>query len=42
MIDFALLSAVLFGIVTLLLLILRFKVQAFIALLIASIFVGVL
>ena len=42
MIDFALLSAVLFGIVTLLVLILRFKVQAFIALLIASIFVGVL
>ena len=42
MIDFALLSAVLFGIVTLLVLILRFKIQAFIALLIASIFVGVL
>ncbi|MDA9775083.1 GntP family permease [Algibacter sp.] len=42
MIDFALLSAVLFGIVTLLVLILRFKIQAFIALLIASIIVGVL
>ena len=42
MIDFTLLSAVLFGIVTLLALILRFKVQAFIALLIASIIVGVL
>ncbi len=42
MIDFTLLSAVLFGIVVLLILILRFKIQAFIALLIGSILVGVL
>ncbi len=41
MIDFTLLSAVLLGIIILLVLILRFKIQAFIALLIASIFVGV-
>ena len=42
MIDFTLLSAVFIGIGLLLLLILRFKVQAFIALLIASISVGIL
>ena len=42
MIDFSLLFAVLFGIVILLVLILRFKIQAFIALLVASISVGVL
>ncbi len=42
MIDFTLLFAVLFGIVVLLILILRFKIQAFIALLIGSILVGVL
>ncbi|PHS52510.1 MAG: gluconate transporter [Lutibacter sp.] len=42
MIDFTLLTAVLVGIVLLLVLILRFKIQAFIALLIASICVGVL
>ncbi len=42
MIDFTLLSSVLLGIVILLVLILRFKIQAFIALLIASIIVGVL
>ena len=42
MIDFTLLSAVFIGIGLLLLLILRFKVQAFIALLIASITVGIL
>jgi len=41
MIDFSLLSAVVFGIVILLVLILRFKIQAFIALLIASISVGI-
>ncbi|MBJ6368973.1 GntP family permease [Snuella sedimenti] len=42
MIDFTLLSAVLIGIIILLVLILYFKIQAFIALLIASIGVGVL
>ncbi|WP_242130555.1 GntP family permease [Aestuariivivens marinum] len=42
MMDFTLLSAVLVGIAVLLLLILRFKLQAFIALLIASIVVGVI
>ena len=41
MLDFTLLSSVLAGIVILLVLILRFKIQAFIALLIASIAVGV-
>ena len=42
MIDFSLLIAVFTGIAVLLILILRFKIQAFIALLIASIVVGVL
>ncbi|GAA3605649.1 gluconate:H+ symporter [Flavivirga amylovorans] len=42
MIDFTLLTSVLLGVVVLLVLILRFKIQAFIALLIASILVGVL
>ena len=42
MIDYQLIFAVLFGIILLLTLILRFKIQAFIALLIASIFVGIL
>ncbi len=42
MIDFWLLTSVLLGVALLLILILRFKIQAFIALLIASIFVGVL
>lgn len=42
MIDFSLLGAVIVGVVLLLVLILRFKIQAFIALLLASITVGVL
>lgn len=42
MIDFSLLLAVLSGIAVLLILILRFKIQAFIALLISSILVGIL
>ncbi len=42
MIDFSLLTSVLLGVIVLLILILRFKIQAFIALLIASILVGVL
>ena len=42
MIDYSLLGAVLVGVILLLVLILRFKIQAFIALLIASITVGVL
>jgi len=42
MIDFTLLTAVLLGIIVLLILILFFKIQAFIALLIASILVGVI
>ncbi|TBN00905.1 gluconate transporter [Hyunsoonleella flava] len=42
MIDFSLLTSVLAGVALLLVLILRFKIQAFIALLIASIVVGVL
>ncbi|MCA0151773.1 GntP family permease [Winogradskyella vincentii] len=42
MIDFSLLGAVMVGVVLLLVLILRFKIQAFIALLLASITVGVL
>ncbi len=42
MIDFTLLTSVLLGVIVLLVLILRFKIQAFIALLIASILVGVL
>ncbi|WP_411893595.1 GntP family permease [Winogradskyella sp. A2] len=42
MIDFSLLGAVFAGVVLLLVLILRFKIQAFIALLLASITVGVL
>lgn len=42
MIDYSLLGAVLAGVVLLLVLILRFKIQAFIALLIASITVGIL
>ncbi len=41
MIDYQLLGAVLFGVAVLLVLILRFKIQAFVALLIASISVGV-
>ena len=42
MIDFTLIAAVLIGIAMLLILILKFKMQAFIALLIASIIVGVI
>ncbi len=42
MIDYQLIAAVIFGIVVLLTLILRFKIQAFIALLIASITVGII
>ena len=42
MLDYQLILAVLFGIILLLTLILRFKIQAFIALLIASIVVGIL
>jgi Gnt-I system low-affinity gluconate transporter len=42
MIDFSLLGAVFLGVVLLIVLILRFKIQAFIALLMASILVGVL
>lgn len=42
MIDFSLIGAVIAGVVVLIVLILRFKIQAFIALLIASILVGVL
>ena len=42
MIDYSLLGAVLVGVILLLVLILRFKIQAFIALLIASITVGIL
>lgn len=42
MIDFSLLAAVLAGVLVLIVLILRFKIQAFIALLIASILVGIL
>ncbi|NMH88343.1 GntP family permease [Flavivirga algicola] len=42
MIDYSLLTSVLLGVVVLLVLILRFKIQAFIALLIASILVGIL
>ena len=42
MIDFSLLGAVIAGVVLLLVLILRFKIQAFIALLLASITVGIL
>ncbi|RLD28961.1 MAG: gluconate transporter [Bacteroidetes bacterium] len=42
MIDYQLISAVIFGIMVLLTLILRFKIQAFIALLIASITVGII
>lgn len=42
MIDFSLLGAVIVGVVLLLVLILRFKIQAFIALLLASITVGIL
>lgn len=42
MIDLSLIGAVLAGVVVLIVLILRFKIQAFIALLIASILVGVL
>ncbi len=42
MLDYSLISAVVIGIITLLVLILRFKLQAFISLLIASIVVGVL
>ena len=42
MIDFTLIAAVLIGIAALLFLILRLKMQAFIALLIASILVGII
>lgn len=42
MMDYQLLAAVIFGIVVLLTLILRFKIQAFIALLISSIVVGII
>ena len=42
MIDFTLITAVFFGIAILLILILKLKIQAFIALLIASIFVGII
>lgn len=42
MIDYQLIAAVIFGIIVLLTLILRFKIQAFIALLIASITVGII
>ncbi|WP_303317852.1 gluconate:H+ symporter [Flavivirga abyssicola] len=42
MIDFSLLTSVILGVVLLIVLILRFKIQAFLSLLIASIFVGVL
>lgn len=42
MIDFSLIGAVLAGVVLLITLILRFKIQAFIALLLASILVGIL
>lgn len=42
MIDFSLISAVIIGIIVLLVLILKFRIQAFIALLISSIIVGVL
>lgn len=42
MLDYNLISAVIFGIFLLLILILYFKIQAFISLLIASISVGVL
>lgn len=42
MIDFSLLGAVFLGVVLLIVLIIRFKIQAFIALLMASILVGVL
>ncbi len=42
MLDYQLIGAVIFGIIVLLTLILRFKIQAFIALLIASITVGVI
>ncbi|HMC00409.1 MAG TPA: gluconate:H+ symporter [Flavobacteriaceae bacterium] len=42
MIDYSLISAVLLGIVVLLVLILKFRIQAFIALLIASILVGII
>ena len=42
MIDVSLIGAVLAGVVVLIVLILRFKIQAFIALLIASILVGIL
>ena len=42
MIDYQLIAAVILGIVVLLTLILRFKIQAFIALLIASIVVGII
>jgi len=42
MIDYSLITAVLIGIIVLLVLILKFRIQAFIALLIASILVGVI
>ena len=42
MIDYSLLMAVFAGVVLLIVLILRFKIQAFIALLLSSILVGVL
>ncbi|WP_299128399.1 gluconate:H+ symporter [uncultured Winogradskyella sp.] len=42
MIDFSLVGAVLSGVVVLIILILRFKIQAFVALLIASVLVGIL
>ncbi|MFH4967964.1 gluconate:H+ symporter [Gaetbulibacter sp. M240] len=42
MIDFTLISAVIIGIAVLLILVLKFKIQAFIALLIASISVGII